>query len=51
MKKNPLRIVIGIIITIILLLSGIKEIRSSMGEVKTSIENLKEDLRETKDEK
>ena len=51
MKKSPLRIVIGIIIAIILLVSGIKEIRSSMGEVTTSIENLKEDIQETKDEK
>ena len=48
-KKNPLRIVIGIIIAILLVVSGVKELKSSRGELKTSIENLKGDIQEMRD--
>lgn len=48
-KKSPLRIVIGIIIAVILIASGLKELKSSVSELGTSVENLKEDINEMKE--
>ena len=51
MNKNPIRIIFGIVAAIILVTAGIKELKSSVSELGTSVEKLQEDIQDPKDGK